>query len=231
MSELTRSLAPKPDQIRFRPIVEAAAHAFALAGYHRTQMADIARRAGVALGTLYRYAASKEDLFVYALALGVGQDPRDVTADTPVRDVEAYFAKHISDWFDPKEIADALMRPEEPAPLRTAFEALFNSILTRRLTLRIVDRSAHDLPELANVYSQQVREPVMRLLVSYLETQQARGGVRQLANTEASARLVIEVCAWFAMHREFSPGGVQISDPVARETALTHLTLSFRSHP
>lgn len=44
-------------------IVAAAAKRFAAFGYRRTGMADIGRQAGVAAGTLYRYFASKEDVF------------------------------------------------------------------------------------------------------------------------------------------------------------------------
>src|SRR5262245_16834718 len=44
-------------------ILTAAAQRFAAFGYRRTGMAEIARRAGVATGTLYRYFDSKEDVF------------------------------------------------------------------------------------------------------------------------------------------------------------------------
>ncbi len=49
----------KPDQI-----LEAAAKRFALFGFRRTVMDDIARDAGIAKGSLYLHAASKEDLFL-----------------------------------------------------------------------------------------------------------------------------------------------------------------------
>lgn len=44
-------------------ILAAATKRFATFGYRRTGMAEIARQAGVAAGTLYRYFASKEDVF------------------------------------------------------------------------------------------------------------------------------------------------------------------------
>src|SRR5215831_8837191 len=44
-------------------ILEAAEQRFATFGYRRTGMAEIARDAGVAAGTLYRYFASKEEIF------------------------------------------------------------------------------------------------------------------------------------------------------------------------
>ena len=44
-------------------IVAAAQERFAAFGYRRTGVADIARQAGVAAGTLYRYFTSKEEVF------------------------------------------------------------------------------------------------------------------------------------------------------------------------
>lgn len=44
-------------------IVVAAQERFAAFGYRRTAIADIARQAGIAAGTLYRYFDSKEDVF------------------------------------------------------------------------------------------------------------------------------------------------------------------------
>jgi TetR/AcrR family transcriptional repressor of nem operon len=44
-------------------IVAAAQERFAAFGYRRTGIADIARQAGVAAGTLYRYFDGKEDVF------------------------------------------------------------------------------------------------------------------------------------------------------------------------
>lgn len=45
-------------------IIEAAVKTFARTGYHRTRVADIAREAGVADGTVYIYFENKEDILV-----------------------------------------------------------------------------------------------------------------------------------------------------------------------
>ena len=44
-------------------ILAAASNRFAAVGYRRTGMAQIARQAGLAAGTLYRYFESKEEIF------------------------------------------------------------------------------------------------------------------------------------------------------------------------
>ncbi len=45
-------------------ILDAAVKTFARTGYHRTRVADIAREAGVADGTVYIYFENKEDILV-----------------------------------------------------------------------------------------------------------------------------------------------------------------------
>jgi TetR/AcrR family transcriptional regulator, fatty acid metabolism regulator protein len=45
-------------------ILEAAVKTFARSGYHRTRVADIAREAGVADGTVYIYFKNKEDILI-----------------------------------------------------------------------------------------------------------------------------------------------------------------------
>lgn len=226
-----RPAAKTSDLHRLRTIVAAAAHVFALAGYHRTQMADIAARAGVALGTLYRHAASKEDLFGYALTYGAGGEIGELAAFTPIHDVEAFFADRMPTWFDAAEFPRVLFDAEGVAALPAALDGLYAMIERRRLTIRIVDRSAHDLPGLGETYARHVREPVLRALTEYFSALQADEKIAPLPNPAASARFALEVCAWFAMHRLFSPGGPQISDEVARSTALSHLVAAFGSKP
>ncbi len=75
-------------------ILSAARKVFAQRGYDGTTMADIAREAGVAAGTVYLYFASKTDLFaalnlqLYKVindALQVAEAPADLVGATRVR--------------------------------------------------------------------------------------------------------------------------------------------------
>lgn len=49
---------------KYLQILEAAVKEFAESGYHRTQVARIAKEAGVADGTIYLYFENKEDILV-----------------------------------------------------------------------------------------------------------------------------------------------------------------------
>lgn len=54
----------KTSEERRRKVVEVAIDEFAAKGYSATSINDIARNAGVSIGAMYSYFASKEDLFL-----------------------------------------------------------------------------------------------------------------------------------------------------------------------
>ncbi len=73
--------AKTPTSLSQRRILEAARKRFEASGYRRSTIADIARDAGVAVGTVYRYFESKEEVFVAVI--------RQVNADWIERAREA----------------------------------------------------------------------------------------------------------------------------------------------
>ena len=112
-------------------ILSAARKVFAEAGYDGTTIADIAKEAGVAAGTVYLYYASKTDLFaalnlqLFALinqALQLADAPPDLAAGTRVR-IQGVFqaARKHSDLVrlvflnpDPRsEVAHRMKRADE----------------------------------------------------------------------------------------------------------------------
>ncbi|MFM2043316.1 MAG: hypothetical protein RLY86_1892 [Pseudomonadota bacterium] len=66
MTEGTQRRRRRKDE-RPAELVAAGLAEFALNGFAATRLDDVARRAGVAKGTIYRYFTSKEDLFLAAL--------------------------------------------------------------------------------------------------------------------------------------------------------------------
>ncbi len=79
-----------PDQRdRVRRILRAAAHQGAAKGLDHVQMADVAKDAGVAIATLYRYFPSKTDLFTGVMRDRVGQMHERIADLPPAEPVEA----------------------------------------------------------------------------------------------------------------------------------------------
>lgn len=77
MTSVAKKRAPHPRQSAkeaYRQgILAAAEHEFARAGFAMVKMADVARAAGVAVGTLYNYFKSKDEIFEEILAQRCGE--------------------------------------------------------------------------------------------------------------------------------------------------------------
>jgi AcrR family transcriptional regulator len=71
--------ALRPSPARRRRIVDAATRLFSATRYDAVQIDDVARAAGVAKPTLYRYFATKEDLFLEALDTLFGEIAGELT--------------------------------------------------------------------------------------------------------------------------------------------------------
>ncbi|TMC03205.1 MAG: TetR/AcrR family transcriptional regulator [Chloroflexi bacterium] len=112
-------LTPVQRQRRQR-IVDAAVGLAAEGGYDAVQMREVALRADVALGTLYRYFASKEHLLVSALAEHVA-DLRGRLVERPPRGEDD--AARVMDVI--KRVTRALQR--EPNVISAMLKSLISS--------------------------------------------------------------------------------------------------------
>ncbi|HVA61118.1 MAG TPA: TetR family transcriptional regulator [Mycobacteriales bacterium] len=73
MSTAATAEVPASQQARRERILDAAVELATEGGYNAVQMREVADRAGVALGTLYRYFPSKVNLLVAAMGRTLGQ--------------------------------------------------------------------------------------------------------------------------------------------------------------
>ena len=80
----------RPSQLaRRQRIVRAALRALATSDYERVKISVVARESGVALGTLYRYFASKEHLFAAVFVEWQGALRVKLEKSAPVGDTDA----------------------------------------------------------------------------------------------------------------------------------------------
>ncbi|MCP8617057.1 TetR/AcrR family transcriptional regulator [Salirhabdus salicampi] len=63
----------KKDKPKYKQIIDAAVEVIAENGYHSSQVSKIAKRAGVADGTIYLYFKNKEDILVSLFQEKMGQ--------------------------------------------------------------------------------------------------------------------------------------------------------------
>jgi len=87
----------------------------------------------------------------------------------------------------------------------------------------MIERSARELPELADLLNRGMRRPVLDALTDYLDSRAKTGKLRVTPDTAATARLVLETLTWFARHRHSDPYGAAIPDGLAEDTAVDAL--------
>lgn len=136
---------------RYQRILRAAARHGAEHGLERVQMHDVAKEAGVAIATLYRYFPSKTHLFTALMADQVarleetavvaepGQDPVDAVADLLIQASRQLLRRPL--------LANAMLQSNKAAYGSTAADALHTDEVFRDLILRtlgVADPTDHD---------------------------------------------------------------------------------------
>jgi AcrR family transcriptional regulator len=106
----------KGDRTR-RLLLEIAVRRFALDGFRRTSVSDIAREAQLSPAAVYAYFSNKEALFEAAVDLDAGgliDRARAVIAGTPVRDREALILAELAGHITEHPLAARVLRGQEP---------------------------------------------------------------------------------------------------------------------
>jgi AcrR family transcriptional regulator len=224
-----RSRAPG----RLADILDASLDVFCTLGYRRARMQDVAERAGVSPGLLYTYAAGKEALFLLVLQResGVDVEALRLPVENPdPKQLEALIRKILRGSGSPA--LDVVEKATAPAAdARTELRAIvadhYDRVHLGRNVVRLVERSALDWPELAEIFYGRTRGPFVQRLARYIDRQVASGDFRPVPDSGVAARYIVETIAWFAIHRYGDRDGARIDDALARETVVELLTNSF----
>jgi AcrR family transcriptional regulator len=145
-------------------ILAAALEQFVERGYAATRLEDVARRAGVTKGTMYRYFDSKTDLF------------RAVVRSSVVPQIEAFERTITESRGDSSELLTCFANGWMEAIYRTPVAGL----------AKLVTAEAGNFPELARLYQDEVIERAVRAVKRLLERGIERGEFRPI-DVEAAA--------------------------------------------
>lgn len=216
---------------RLDQLVECAVQVFTERGYRRTQMADVARALGVAPGTLYLYVESKEALFDLVVRRAFTPNPEPIENLPLPTPKPGTTLRHLRDrMLDETRLptlraALARSRVKDPnAELEAVVRELYTMIASQWRGVKLLDRSALDWPELAAIYFDEVRRPLIADLERYLRRCAKRGILRHIPDFEVAARVILESIAWFALHRYTDPSATAIKDEPAVTTIATILS-------
>ncbi len=223
---------------RLPELIAAAVQVFTREGYRLARMSDVAAEMGLSEAAIYRYVDSKEGLFVLAIrhALLLEDLPAGDLPLSPaplaatVADARAFVAEAIPFG----ALAEALSGPSQhpgqapdaghtAAELEKILRELFELESHTREAADMLERSARELPEMADLLNAGIREPVLAALTEYLETRAQAGTLRRTPDTQVTARLVLETLTWFARHRFSDPAGAAIPAELAADTAVDAL--------
>jgi AcrR family transcriptional regulator len=220
---------------RFPEVIAAAVRVFARDGYRSAHMSDVAREAGLSEAALYRYVDGKEDLFVlsirHALLLEPLPEEDEPAGRFPLKaPALAEMIRQAREFVDEAipfgSLAEALEVAETGDPaaeLESIMRELFTLEEQTSVAADMIERSARELPELADLLNSGLRAPVLAALTGYLDSRAKAGQLRTTPDTAATARLVLETLTWFARHRLSDPYGAAIPAKLAQDTAVDAL--------
>jgi AcrR family transcriptional regulator len=216
-----------PDD-RLERLVQCATAVFIEQGYRRTQMADIADAMGVAKGTLYLYVESKEALFDLVTRCADAERPFAKPPTLPIRTPKpGTTIKYVRDRLAKTQVPATLLaalgrtRVDDPrSELETIVRDLYETVARNRFGLKVLDRSARDLPELAALWFEGARGGLIHALAQYLDDRIRQKRFRHVPDTATVARLIIETVVFWAVHRHWDAHPQAVDEATAKETVV-----------
>jgi len=225
-------MARKIPDDRFDQLVDIATQVFIDQGYRRTQMADIAEAMGVAKGTLYLYVESKEALFDLACRCADAPRPLPRPDVLPVPTPSAgttlaYVTERLAREAELPALGAAVGRQrvrDAGEELAGIVAEIYDVLARNRRGLKLIDRSARDLPEIAAVWFTGARGGFLALLRQYLEVRLRRRLFRAVPDLTAATRLVLELIVFWAVHRHWDAHPEAIEESTAKATVIRFVT-------
>jgi hypothetical protein len=104
--------------------------------------------------------------------------------------------------------------------IETIVIELYSAMARNRRGLKLLDRSAPDMPELAALWFEGTRGELIATLDEYLQDRIRRGKLRSVPDTAVAARLIIETVVFWAVHRHWDPHPQVVDEQVAQSTVV-----------
>jgi len=192
---------------RIADIIRAAARVLSRKGYRLAQMEEIAKEADVSKATLYYYFKSKIHLFYFLLDNGVPEEgvsvpPPEDSPKLSEREMLRFLQDRLRKRSELKSVERLLESRSDAIDLERELMEILGEMWDlqekNRIQIVVLEKSADEFPELADVYDKYARREILRQLEDYLESRARLGAVRPLASIPAIARMLMESLAWFA---------------------------------
>jgi AcrR family transcriptional regulator len=227
---------PIPED-RLSRLVEVATAVFIDQGFRQTRMEDVAEALGVAKGTVYLYVESKEALF--DLVCRSADQPFEHPAELPVKSPAAGATiRYIAEKLTAGQVMPALAKAlagGRPAAARDELAAItgdiYDALARHRVGIKLVDRSARDIPELGKLWFGGARGFLVDALSGYLSERIKAGRLRAPADVAIAARFIVETCAFWAVHRHWDAQRQDVTEERARAAVIDLIVASLIAPP
>ena len=188
---MIRNMTGKRDaHERLPELIAAAVRVFTREGYRLARMSDVAAEMGLSEAAIYRYVGSKEGLFVLAIRHAL------LLEDLPAGDLPLSPASLAATVAEARDfiaevvpfgaLADALSGQgsgDTAAELEKILRELFELEARTREAADMLERSARELPEMADLLNAGIRAPVLAALTEYLGGRAEAGTLRRTPDT------------------------------------------------
>ncbi len=225
---------------RLQEFVATATELFMSRGFRRTKMSDVTAAMGLSEGAIYRYFESKQALFDTVLRAAAAPDgPVEVESlpvSTPSPMATFEFVRGCVSERASFETLERALHGDEPTSspkeeLEGIVRELFATISKFRVGVRIVERSALDLPVMQSFWFGEIRNKLIERLADYLRNRIDRGLLRPVPDPDASARLILETIVFFARHRHRDPFPTPMDEETAEETVVDNVLHAYVLSP
>jgi len=150
-----RAVSDEDKSHRRDEIMAAAKEVFARKGFHATTIADIAKQAGLAYGSIYWYFDSKDDLFHALMAVE-----------------EQALRAHVA-----AAVGASRQTDDGEAPFRTAVQATFEFFEADKATVKLLFRDAYALGDRFEKHLGGIYERFIHDIETFIVAAQQRGEV------------------------------------------------------
>lgn len=214
---------------RLRDLMKAALGVFCRQGFERSQVSDVAKSMGVAVGTIYLYVESKEalfDLVVRHTALDnlSWLDSLEIPVKTPPPGATLEFLRDVFGRPGQWPCLEAALLKEEADDAGAELEAIlreqYDLMRRHRMGLLLLTRSALEFPGLVEVFVLGLRKELLARLERYISMRVASGQLRPTSNAFAAAAVLTQTIAWANLQRPFDPGFMSLDEETVEEASI-----------
>lgn len=208
--------------VRLHKIHEAAAYLFDKKGYANTKMAEIAKAAGIAVGTMYSAFTGKDAVLSFVIYAILDKRYLSDEIALPIKPIESSkliaALRNVLDSFD-----TALCITDLNGNIIKDFSVmtgeLFDLFADYLLALVNIEKNSGVLEELSEEYLPRAAA-YFNELENHLGLYMEKGQIRELTNLSSHALFLTNTLTWWALNSNLSIPKKPIPRNVAKETCI-----------